>query len=156
MAGRRLAKTTELVRSAASKACVRFKLAVWEGCVWPPPPARLQWLASSPPTSLVSRRPVRGLAGRLTLELMVGLGNTNFTKVMPTIPSFRAGGWSGGREAHKDYGTRSFGCKQSMCPFQVSGVGGVRLASSSCATAMARKLTTYVASQSSACPWVGR
>ena len=115
-----------------------------------------KWLASSPPMSLVDRRPVHGLAGRLTLELMVGMGNTNFTMVMPTVQSFRAGGWSGGREAHKDYRTRSFGCKRDLCPFQVSGGGGVHLASSSLATAMARKLTTYVASQSSAWPWVGR
>ena len=64
-----------------------------------------------------------------------------------------AGGWSGGREARKIYGTRSFGCKRDLCPFQVSGGGGVRLAFSSVATAMARKLTTYVASQSSAWPW---
>ena len=58
MAGGRLAKTTELVRSAASETRVRFKLAVVDGCVWPSPPSRLQWLASSPPTSLVDRRPV--------------------------------------------------------------------------------------------------
>ena len=65
-------------------------------------------------------------------------------------------GWSGGREARKDYGTRSFGCNRDLCPFQVRGRGGVRLASSSLATAMACKLTTYVASRSSACLWVGR
>ena len=115
-----------------------------------------QWLASSPPTLLVDRMPVRGMAGRLTLELMVGMGNTNFTMVMPTVQSFRSAGWSGGRAARKDYGTRSFGCKRDLCPFQVSGGGGVRLAFSSFATAMARKLTTYVASRSSACPWDGR
>ena len=37
----------------------------------------------------------------------------------------------------------------------VSGGGRVRLAFSSFATAMARKLTTYVASRSSACLWDG-
>ena len=104
MAGGRLAKTTELVRSAASETCVRFKLVVGEGCVRPSPPSRLQWLASSPPTSLVNRRPVPGMAGRLTLELMVGMGNTNFTMVMPTVQSFRAPleghqrGWTGGKD----------------------------------------------------------
>ena len=83
------------------------------------------------------------------------MGNTNFTMVMPTIQSFSAGGWSGGRAARKDYGTRSFGCKRDLCPFQVSGGGRVRLAFSSFVTAMARKLTTYVASRSSACLWDG-
>ena len=89
------------------------------------------------------------------MEVMAGMVNTNFTMVMPTIQSFRARGWSGGREARKDYGTRSFGCNRDLCPFQVRGGGGVRLVSSSLATAMARKLTTYVASRSSACPWMG-
>ena len=35
----------------------------------------------------------------------------------------------------KDYGTRSFGCNRDLWPFQVRGGGGVRLASSSIATA---------------------
>ena len=83
------------------------------------------------------------------------MGNTNFTMVMPTVQSFSAGGWSGGRAARKDYGTRSFGCKRDLCPFQVSGGWRARLAFSSFATAMARKLTTYVASRSSACLWDG-
>ena len=43
-----------------NRECVHFKLEVGEGCVWPSPPSRLQWLASSPPTSLVDRRPARG------------------------------------------------------------------------------------------------
>ena len=89
------------------------------------------------------------------MEVMAGMGNTNFTMVMPTVQSFSAGGWSGGREARIDYGTRSFGCNRDLCPFQVRGGGGVRLASSSLATAIAHKLTIFVASRSSACPWMG-
>ena len=72
MAGGRLEKTTELVRSAAIETCVHFKLEVGEGCVWPPPPSRLQWLASSPPTLLVDHRPARGWAAQLT-QVWVGV-----------------------------------------------------------------------------------
>ena len=38
----------ELVRSAASETCVRFKLAVGDGCVWPSPPSRLQARSREP------------------------------------------------------------------------------------------------------------
>ena len=61
-----LRKTMELIRSAAkSRICVRFKLEVEEGGVCPPPPLRLQWLASSRPMSLVNHQSAIGVATRL-------------------------------------------------------------------------------------------
>ena len=108
MVGGRLAKTTELVRSAASETCVHFKLAVGEGCVWPTPPSRLQWLASSPPMLLVDRRPVRGLAGRLTrvdgrngqYQLYYGYAHRPILQSAIGGPPTRVGGWEiwAGRE----------------------------------------------------------
>ena len=58
--GREARKDYETRSFGCNRECVHFKLEVGEGCVWPSPPSRLQWLASSPPTSLVDRRPARG------------------------------------------------------------------------------------------------
>ena len=43
-------------------------------------------------------------------RVVAGMGITNFTMVVPTVQSSRAGGWSGGQDAREDYRTRSFGC----------------------------------------------
>ena len=63
--------------------------------------ARLQWLASSPPTSLVDRR--SAMVGGISIGVHVGggvrvgiyrvvegMGITNFTMVVPTVQSSRA------------------------------------------------------------------
>ena len=105
-------KTMELICLAAkSRICVCFKSEVEDGGVCPPPPSRLQWLASSPPTSLVAHRSAIGVATRLTClwvgacvcrhlgtGVVAGMGKTNFTMVVPTVQSSRAplegaGGW---------------------------------------------------------------
>ena len=85
--------------------CVHFKLEVEEWGVCPPPPSQLQWLASSPPTSLVDRRSTRGGGGLVDMRVgggvrvgvyrvVEGMGITNFTMVVPTVQSSRA--WEDG------------------------------------------------------------
>ena len=74
------------------------------------------WLPSSPPMSLimVGGRAIGVYVGGGVpvgiYRVVEGMGITNFTMVVPTVQSSRAGGWSGGREAREDYGTRLFGC----------------------------------------------
>ena len=60
--------------------------------------------------SLVGRRSARGGGSLVDMHVgggvhvgvyrvVEGMGITNFTMVVPTVQSSRAGGWSGGREA---------------------------------------------------------
>ena len=70
------------------------------------------WLASSPPTLLVTT--AIGVVTRLMcmwvgacvcrhlwIGVVAGMGKTNFTMVVPTIQSSRAGGWGVGWEARE-------------------------------------------------------
>ena len=84
----------------------------WGVC--PPPPSRLQWLPSSPPTSLVDRQTAK-VGGRAIgvyvgggvpvgiYRVVEGMGITNFTMAVPTVQSSRAPleghrlGWVGGK-----------------------------------------------------------
>ena len=63
--------------------------------------AKPQWLASSPPTSLVNRQSARGGGGLVGMRVgggvrvgvyrvVEGMGITNFTMVVPTVQSSRA------------------------------------------------------------------
>ena len=91
-------------------------------------------------------------------RVVEGMGITNFTMVVPTVQSSRARGrmeWrAGGSRRLRNSFVRLL--DRELCSFQVRGGGVGRLSSSSIATAMAPKLTTYVSSRSSACQVGGR